>query len=205
MGRAGGVQHELRGALFGIEASAAALHQHRGQLTDAQIDQLTKGVVDEIRRLRRLLTGRTGAAGSFDLAEAIAPVLTCAGASGLEVHSSVAGGIDVEGCRDGTAQVVLALLDNARQHAPLSPVDVRATVRCGTATLYVEDSGTGIPASSLERIFERGVRGAESTGSGLGLFVAQRLMAEQGGSIAVRRRLGGGTSFVLRFRRKIVR
>ena len=110
-------------------------------------------------------------------------------------------GIEVVGRRDTTAQVVLGLLHNARKHAPGSPVDVRASVSGDAVTLYVEDRGTGIPGPSPERVFERGVRGSDSDGSGLGLFIARRLMTEQGGSISVRSRPGGGASFVLRFRR----
>jgi anti-sigma regulatory factor (Ser/Thr protein kinase) len=194
-------EHELSAALFGLEASAEALSRHRQDLTDRQFDQLTQGILEEVRRLRALLAGQIGAPTHFDLAEAIAPVIACARASGLDVTSSVPPGIEVEGRRDSTAQVVLALLDNARRHAGASPVEVRATVLCGAVALYVEDRGTGISGVSSARLFDRGVRGADSTGSGLGLFIARRLMAEQEGTIAVRPRAGGGTSFVLRFRR----
>ncbi len=194
-------EHELRASLFGIEASADVLSRHRNYLTDRQFDELTRGMVEEVRRLRELLAGRTEAPTNFDLGEAIGPVIACARASGLEVSSSVPRGIDVEGRRDSTAQIVLALLDNARHHAAPSPVEVRATVLCGAVALYIEDRGRGVSGPSPERLFDRGVRGADSTGSGLGLFIARRLMAEQGGSIAVRSRVGGGASFVLRFRR----
>jgi signal transduction histidine kinase len=194
-------EHELSAALFGLEASAEALSRHHQDLTDRQFDQLTQGILEEVRRLRTLLAGPSEASTHFDLAEAIAPVIACARASGLDVTSSVPRGVEVEGRRDSTAQVVLALLDNARRHAGPSPVEVRTTVLCGAVALYVEDRGTGISGVSSARLFDRGVRGADSTGSGLGLFIARRLMAEQEGSIAVRRRVGGGTSFVLRFRR----
>jgi signal transduction histidine kinase len=194
-------EHELRAALFGIEASADALSRHRDYLTERQFDELTHGMVEEVRRLRELLEGRTGAPTSFNLGEAIGPVIACARASGLQVSSSVPRGIEVEGRRDSTAQVVLALLDNARHHAAPSPVEVRATVLCGAVALYVEDRGRGLSGLLPERLFDRGVRSADSTGSGLGLFIARHLMAEQGGSIAGRSRVGGGASFVLRFRR----
>jgi signal transduction histidine kinase len=193
--------HELRAALFGIEASAQVLNRHREHLTDVQFDELTHAMVDEVRRVRALLARSTDAASSFDLAEAIGPVVTCARASGLVVTSSVPVGIEVEGRRDSTAQVVLALLDNVRRHAASSPVKVRATMLRGTAVMYVEDRGRGVCGLSSQRLFHRGVRGDDSSGSGLGLFIARRLMADQGGSIAVRSRVGGGASFVLRFRR----
>ena len=194
-------EHDLRAALFGIEASAEGLSRHREYLTELQFDELAHGLVEEVRRLRGLLEGRTSSSCSFDLGEAIGPVIACARASGLDVCSSVPRGIDVEGRRDSTAQVVLALLDNARHHAAPSPVEVWASVTGGTVTLHVEDRGRGVSGVPLERLFERGVRGDDSTGSGLGLFMARRLMVEQGGSIAVRSRPGSGAAFVLRFRR----
>jgi signal transduction histidine kinase len=196
-------RHEVRAALFGIEASVEALSRHREHMTDAQLDELTQAMIDEVRRLRGLLAGRTGAdaLSTFDLGEAIGPVVACARASGLDVSSDVPLDTHVEGSRDSTAQVVLALLDNARRHAGASPVEVRVAVRANTASLYVEDRGSGVSPLLCEQVFERGWRGGSSTGSGLGLFIARRLMAEQGGSIAVRPRAGGGASFVLQFRR----
>jgi signal transduction histidine kinase len=194
-------EHELRAALFGIESAAEVLSWHREHMTDHQFDDLTRGVLAEVRRLRRLLTGHIGGRDRFDLAEAIDPVIACARSSGLEVRSSVPRGVELEGCPESTAQVVLTLLDNARQHAGPSPVDVRTTLLGDIAALYVEDRGKGLSGLSPERLFDRGVRGGGSNGSGLGLFIARRLMSEQGGSVAVRPRVGGGASFVVRFRR----
>jgi signal transduction histidine kinase len=194
-------EHELRAALFGIESAAEVLSRHREHMTDHQFDDLSRGVLAEVRRLRGLLTGHSGGHDRFDLAEAIDPVIACARSSGLEVRSSVPRGLDVDGCRASTAQVVLTLLDNARHHAAPSPVDLRATLLGDIAALYVEDRGKGVAGLSPERLFDRGVRGDDSNGSGLGLFIARRLMSEQGGSIAVRSRVGGGASFVVRFRR----
>jgi signal transduction histidine kinase len=193
--------HELRAALFGIEASAVGLCDFRDEATAHQIDSLARGLAAEARRVRALVEGRVDNPTTFDLADAIAPVLACARASGLEIVSMLPGGIVVHGGPDRTAQVVVALLDNARQHAPGSPVDVRATARGDVAELYVQDRGPGIGARVPERVFGRGVRGDESSGSGLGLFIARRVMAGQGGSIDVHPRPGGGASFVLRFRR----
>jgi signal transduction histidine kinase len=194
-------EHEVRAALFGIEASVQGLARHRDRLTRLQVDELAEGLVAEVRRLRGLLEGRVEDPSTFDLADAIAPVITSASASGLDVRSSVRRGIKINGRRDSTAQVVLALLDNARQHAAPSPVEVRASVLGGSVVLYVEDRGTTITGRSRERMFEKGVRGDESSGSGLGLFVARRLMAQQGGTLAFRVRPGGGASFVVRFQR----
>jgi signal transduction histidine kinase len=192
--------HELCAALLGIEASAAGLSRHRQQLSDHQLDQLTHGLLAEVRRVRAMVRGGQGSRGTFELLECLTPLVACATASGLEVRCCVPAGIVIDGNRDSAAQVVVALLDNARRHAPSSPVEIRAEAGDGVVDVFVEDRGRGIPGPSPERVFQRGERGCASTGSGLGLFIARRLMAEQGGSIAVRARRGGGTSFSLHFR-----
>ena len=159
------------------------------------------GLVAEIRRVRALFDGRrTAALGTFDLGDAMRPVVACAQASGLDVSFFLPHGVEVEGRRDSAAQVLVALLENVRRHAWSSPVDVRVAVLDDAVVVFVEDRGPGIPAPLRRDVFEWGVRGEESSGSGLGLHIARRLMAEQGGSIAVRPRRGGGASIVLRFR-----
>jgi two-component system, OmpR family, sensor kinase len=192
------LRHEARAVLFGIEAAASGLTHHR-LLAAEQIDELSQGLVAEVRRLLALLDGRSSGATCFDLYEAITPVLTCARADGLDVRSNVPPGIEVAGSPDGTAQVLVALLTNAQRHAPGSPVEVRAARTLEGVVLYVEDRGPGVPASLQERVFERHMRAVGSDGSGLGLFIARRLMEAQNGTIAVRPREGGGSSFVLGF------
>ena len=72
------------------------------------------------------------------------------------------------------------------------------------ARLAVEDTGPGIPAADLPRIFERFFRGdptlsRESRGSGLGLSIVRNLVGRLGGRIAVRSRPGLGTRFEVDF------
>ncbi len=192
--------HELRAALFAIEVTATGLSRGRDQMASRQVDELMDGLVAEIRRVRALIDGHRASPTTFDLGDALAAVLACAGASGLDVRSSVPTGIEVGGRPDSTAQVVLALLDNVRQHAPGSPVELRVAVDGAVVELMVEDRGPGIDPSLSPIVFERGIRGAAGAGSGLGLHIARRVMREQGGDIVVRARCGGGTTFVLQFR-----
>lgn len=192
-----GRNDEVRAALFGLERSALGLSRRRDRLSARQFEMLTDGLVAEVRQLRAMLEGGSDAGGAFDLGDAIAPAIATARAAGLDVRSSLSWGIEVHGHRDSAAEVVLALLDNAREHAGRSPVDVRATVFAGAVELAVDDRGPGISGRSRQRLFDRDPRGEHSLGSGL--FIARRLMADQGGSIAYRARPGGGASFVLRF------
>ena len=192
--------HELRSALCGIEAVAQGLNCQHERLTTAQLIELTGALAAEARRLRTLLDPRTAEQATFDLADAVRPVVTSFRTMGVDVRMAVPCGIAVEGRRDDTAQAVFTLLDNARKHAAMSAIDVRATVCGGVTTLYVEDDGIGIASGLGERLFDRGVRGDSSAGRGLGLFIARRLMTAQGGSLAVQPRPGGGTSFALGLR-----
>ena len=193
-------EQKLRAALVGIEASAERL-RHRELLTAHQLDELTRGLAHQARRLRMLLEGRAAAARTFDLDEVLGPVVASAQASGMDVRCSVPRGIAVVGNGDRTAQVVVGLLDNARKHAPASPIEVRARELCGKVALYVEDRRGGNTDSLRDELFERDVCGDGSVGSGLGLDVARRIMEQQGGALSVRSRPGGGSTFVLHLRR----
>jgi signal transduction histidine kinase len=194
------LRHEARAALLGIEAAATGLSRHRDVLSVEQIDELAHGLVAEIRRLRGLLDSRAAAPATFDLREAFLPVLTCARADGLDVRSSLPRGIEVVGTPDRAAQVLLALLTNAKHHAPGSPVEIRAVVADDEVSVYVEDRGPGIPTSLHERVFERRMKAVGSDGSGLGLFIARQLMEEQHGCIDIEPHAGRGASLILRFR-----
>lgn len=198
-------QHEVAAALLGIEAAACGLSRHRALLTTEQFDELCNGVAAEVHRLRLLIAGQRQERSAFDLLDAIKPVMSCARADGMDVRSTVPSATAVEGGREATAQVLLALLTNAKQHAPGAPVELKAVLDDHEVRLYVEDRGPGIEESLRACVFEPGVRSADSGRSGFGLSIARRLMAEQGGSIALAARPECGTSFVLRFPRPSTR
>lgn len=75
---------------------------------------------------------------------------------------------------------------------------------CDFALVTVEDTGMGIPADSLEHIFERfyrvdKARSRSTGGSGLGLSIVRNMVERNKGEIEVKSTVGFGTSFVLRF------
>ena len=74
------------------------------------------------------------------------------------------------------------------------------TVSAGAdnVSIIVTDNGPGIPAGSLERIFDRYFTTKKpGEGTGLGLFVTKNLVENMGGKIAVTSRSGGGTTFTV--------
>jgi signal transduction histidine kinase len=96
-------------------------------------------------------------------------------------------------------RLVGILVDNAIRYTPRGGrVDVRTFAEGGRAVLEVEDTGIGIAPAERDRVFERFYRGtaartAAPEGSGLGLSIAQWIVARHDGTIELRERSGGGT------------
>jgi signal transduction histidine kinase len=100
-------------------------------------------------------------------------------------------------------QVVTNLVGNAIKFTPPGgTVDVRVAGSDGGATIEVADTGVGIPAGELPRIFERFYRGtlaneARGSGSGLGLAIVRSIVDMHRGSIVVASQPGVGTTFTV--------
>lgn len=102
--------------------------------------------------------------------------------------------------------VLRNLVENAVKYSlPTSrPIEVSAIQSGDSVVIRITDDGVGIPAGDVERVFAPFFRldpsRSKSTGGyGLGLSICKRVMEAHGGSIAVERPSGGGTSFVLTF------
>jgi two-component system sensor histidine kinase BaeS len=96
-------------------------------------------------------------------------------------------------------QVLDNLIANALVHGPSDdPVSVSVTVDA-MVRIAVSDTGGGIPASELDRIFEPRVRlePRASSGAGLGLPLARAIVEGHGGSLTVASTLGAGATFTL--------
>ncbi|MGR7024703.1 SpoIIE family protein phosphatase [Geodermatophilus sp. URMC 62] len=104
--------------------------------------------------------------------------------------------------RDMWEKVVLNLLSNALKYTFTGGVTVRLRERDGAAVLTVADTGTGIPAAELPRLFERftrvtGARARSGEGSGIGLAMVRELVGLHGGSIDVDSTPDVGTTFTV--------
>jgi signal transduction histidine kinase len=98
-------------------------------------------------------------------------------------------------------QVVTNLLGNALKFTPAGGTVTISTRQEGTgAVLEVADTGVGIPAEELPRVFDRFWRGqaaAQTSGSGIGLAIAAELTWAHGGTLTAASKLGEGTRFTL--------
>jgi len=94
------------------------------------------------------------------------------------------------------------LLTNAiNYNRPQGEVHVTSASQNGTAVITVRDTGTGIAAEDLPRVFERFYRSDKSRtsgGQGLGLSICQAIITAHGGSMEVASEVGVGTTFTVR-------
>jgi signal transduction histidine kinase/CheY-like chemotaxis protein/HPt (histidine-containing phosphotransfer) domain-containing protein len=97
-------------------------------------------------------------------------------------------------------QVLINLLGNAIKFTAQGEVVLRAHWAAGELRCEVEDTGPGVPADSLERIFEPFQRapGVTAAGTGLGLSITRKLVELMGGAIHARSQVGKGSVFEVR-------
>ena len=100
-------------------------------------------------------------------------------------------------------QILINLLSNAIKFTQGGSVTFRVHYRSELATIEIEDTGIGIRAEDLARIFEPFERGGtaeahKQRGIGLGLAITQALVRIMGGDLAVESEPGKGTRFTLR-------
>ncbi|MDR1328595.1 MAG: HAMP domain-containing histidine kinase [Oscillospiraceae bacterium] len=100
-------------------------------------------------------------------------------------------------------QAARILIDNAIKYTdPGGLITVRASSDGGYAALSVTDTGVGIPAELLPKIFDRFVRADESRarssgGAGLGLAIAKWIVSRHGGYMDALSRVGAGTRITI--------
>ena len=89
------------------------------------------------------------------------------------------------------AQVIVNLIGNAAQHTQNGVISICVSADRDFAAVTVADTGEGMGAQQLARLFGRYSAGA---GTGLGLYICRHIITEHGGEITVRSEPGQGTS-----------
>ncbi len=214
------VSHELRTPLVTVLGYAdLVLSEKLGEVGERQRDCL-RIVVSSARRLRSFidellefsrheLTKEVLAFAPFDMAEALGQAARSLAPRfherGMALRRRVARGIPLAwGDRDRILQVLTNLLGNAERHSGQGGrvFIAAARLRPGRIGVAVSDDGPGIAPEHLDRIFDRlyqvgdaGRRREAGSGLGLGLAIARNIVEAHGGTIAVRSRVGHGTTF----------
>lgn len=104
----------------------------------------------------------------------------------------------IDGDADRLQQVLANLIDNARKNSPaLEPIEITVSRTTSTAEVTVVDHGPGIAEDSLERIFDKFVRGPGDSvsGTGLGLYISRQIINAHEGRIWAESEFGYGATF----------
>ena len=144
-----------------------------------------------------------------NLAEICADVLEdfseAAAAAAVTLQAAIeVGDATVLGVESELSRLLINLLSNALQHSPPGGTVLVGLQRHGREIqLFVQDSGSGIPAEAQGLIFERfhrldPARSRQQGGTGLGLAIAQAITRRHGGVIRVESTPGHGATFSLR-------
>jgi two-component system, OmpR family, phosphate regulon sensor histidine kinase PhoR len=128
----------------------------------------------------------------------------------LDVDLSAIRGVDVFAAAERTDVAVALdnLLDNAIAYTEVGGASITVTVTDTAVRIMVADTGTGIPAEDLPRIFERfyrvdRARSRESGGTGLGLALVRHVVERSGGTVVVASEEGVGTTFTVSLNRAV--
>ncbi len=203
------VSHELRAPLTNIRSGVELILSTYPDLGESARRALER-VQDETERLGKfveaILDLSALEAGKFPLQVAPVDVAEVAGLVGERFAGLLAGRLHVtipEGLPPVRADeraltsVLSYLLDNARKYAPEGEIRIEAACEGPTVSVSVNDRGPGIPPEERERIFEMFHRldasdAREVYGHGLGLHLAQRLLASMHGGIRAEEAPEGG-------------
>jgi signal transduction histidine kinase len=116
---------------------------------------------------------------------------------GLAVQARLATSAPVDGDENQLRQAFLNLLRNAAEAMPEGgTLEVELLRQAGQARVRIRDTGTGIAADNLPRIFDP-FFSTKHGGTGLGLALTQQIIGEHGGRIEVDSELGAGTTFTV--------
>ena len=121
----------------------------------------------------------------------------------IKLSTEVEPGVALRGDRAQLGLLLSNLIDNALRFTPAKgAVCVRLNAAESRAVLQVHDTGQGIPAGELSRVFERfyrvdKARARQTGGTGLGLAIVRHVAEAHGGTVRVDSELGRGSTFTV--------
>ena len=206
------ISHELRTPLTVLQGNLEGMLDGVYSRDDAHLSL----ILDETRVLARVIEDLRTLSLAEDLGlklvktpadleeiarDAVASFQAQANAAGVTLRVEAEPGmpraeVDPERMR----QVLTNLLSNALRYTPAGGA---VLVRCfaedpAQIAFSVEDTGSGIPAAELPRIFDRFYKSKDSRGTGLGLAIARSLVRAHGGEISASSVPGQGTAIRVR-------
>ncbi|MDQ3070974.1 MAG: HAMP domain-containing histidine kinase [Acidobacteriota bacterium] len=209
------VSHDLRNLLGGIVMSAGMASTHAPQTAEGQhILRSTDRIQRYAARMNRLIGDLLDVA-SIDAGKlAVAPLpgdaqaLVCEAVELFQVEAQIQGikldtppaGASLTGTfdHDRILQVLANLIANAIKFtARGGHIEVKTARADGALRFSVSDTGRGIHADNLEKVFDRFAQiGSDRRGVGLGLYISRSLVDAHGGRIWAESQVGDGSTFI---------
>ena len=186
--------HEVKATLAGLVSANSLLNDP--SLPPKTRARLQDTITSELERVERLVAGTRQDTGTVDLDETLGVLLSAHEARGRQIHWEPTGA-QVVGCHDAVAEAVNILLENMAVHGGQGGGSIDVTADDGVVQIAVTDEGPGVPEELRSTIFEWGASREGSPGQGIGLNLARRLVAEQGGSLRLAEEVERGSRFVI--------
>ena len=211
------VVHELRQPISAAVAALAVMKVRAGrsrgeaarEVVERQMQQISR-IIDDLLDATRIVRGQVPLRiEPHDLGSIVRRSLETVGAAatarGIRLSSSIPGDpVMAPADESRVEQVLVNLLSNAVRYTPDGgEIDMVLESSPASAVIRVRDTGEGIPADRLARIFDLFVRGEHSQGLGIGLAVARALIEAHGGTIAAKSGgPGTGSEFTIQLPRR---
>ncbi len=206
------ISHDLRTPLAAIVGAASSLQTQRDKLPLAEQDRLLgsiageagylSSVTENTLQLVRLASTSQALRRDWEAMEEIVGAVLARVRQrdpGRRIRSSVPEGLPlVKADPVLLAQLIGNLLENALKYSEAA-VELVVQLQAGEMLVMVKDRGEGIAEAEQDTIFEPYARGDRTgpRGAGLGLAVCRAIAQSHGGRLTLRRRKGGGSSFLL--------
>lgn len=205
--------HELRTPLTALRtANEVALRDKK--LTPAKAREVMHENVQDIIRLQSLTDSMLGLLRDEPtvhhvvvMSEVVADAMTIVAAQAVEKHIAIddrTANVRVVGHMDSLVRLIVIILDNAIKYSePGTTISVSSSTIAKYVTLSITDQGMGMEPETLKHVFTRFYRADKArsstttSGYGLGLPIAKKIIDAHSGRIEMASKLGAGTTVIV--------
>jgi two-component system phosphate regulon sensor histidine kinase PhoR len=215
------VLHDLRTPLEALSLATTLLErslppENRTSGINSALSVLRGNINRLSQRVRNVLAGASGLGKSFradftfvnlraQVEKVVSDLEPLAVSAGTTVRNEIPDQFEVYSDEMLLAQIFENLLSNALKFTSQGVIEIGAQNRGDDQIeCWVKDSGQGIPASELDKVFERFETGSDSehSGMGLGLAIVKEIVELHKGEIRVQSELDKGSTFIFLLPRK---